>query len=82
MVGNYVLSAQFADTLAVRLDNTMRSVFGPMNRHVLGQYNGWHDNPKTYRNVIYSSFKRAEERDRTIYTDNLNTGFIDKNAAP
>ena len=77
MVGNFSLSPHFSDVMSRRLDETLRSVFGPLNRHVLPLYNAWNDNPDGYQNVIYSAYKLPPVD--TTYTDDKNPSFYDKN---
>ena len=74
-VFNVVTSANFQDKFSVKIDNTFRIVFDRMNRHVIGDYDGFVKNGGK-PNVIYSYFK--QKPDSEIYTDNKNSYFLDQ----
>ncbi len=74
-VFNVVTSANFQDRFSVKLDNTFRIVFDRMNRHAIGDYDGFLKNGGK-PNVIYSYFK--QKPDSEIYTDNKNSYFLDQ----
>ncbi len=76
VVCNFVLNPAFGDDFAKNLDTTMRSVYPLMSRHIVGQYNGWDTQQR--QNVMYIYHHRADENERTIYTDNKNTSYYDR----
>lgn len=75
-VFNVVTSANFQNRLSIKLDNTFRMVFDRMNRHVIGDYDGFFKGGGK-PNVIYSYFK--QKPDSEIYTDNKNSYFLNEN---
>ena len=88
IVMNFIACPHFEDAFSVRLDNTLKSVFPQMNRMVISPANlsAW----ESYQdkagdcvaNVLYSATLRAGMmEDRKIYSDDLNTIFLDKNRA-
>lgn len=82
MVANMVTNPNFRNRYSIRLDNTLRSVFPYCNRQVISGYNGWYGSPEYKANIIYICYPAFKEYDDTVYTDNINTAFIDKNKSP
>ncbi len=78
LVANMVINPNFHDEFSVRLDNTFRSVFPHYSRHIMSNFNGWISDPRYYTNVMHIYHNRANPDAGTVYTDNRNTAFIDK----
>ena len=87
IVINIMTSGNFYNKFAVRIDNTIRSVYPHVNRAVMkGIEKGFDfwapgqiENGLFTANVIYSYRNDSEaDNDKTIYTDSKNTYFIDK----
>ncbi len=76
MAGNYLASPDFSDPFTIKLDNTIRSVFNNVNRHIVDPYNGWVDRP-VWVNIVYSYHHNPDASD-AIYTDNKNSSLFDK----
>ncbi len=76
MAANYIISPAFSDPFTTRLDNTVRSVFANINRHVVEPYDPWRMDGKL-GNVIYS-YRHDPGRATGLYTDNLNSAVFDK----
>jgi len=79
MLFNAIVSPNFEDRFSVKLDNTIRQVFNPVNRQVASWYNGWtgkNEAGRTSSNVIYSYRHRDYSKDD--YTDNVNTYYLDR----
>ena len=72
---NAITKAYFHDTFSKKLDNTLHSVFRPLNRQIMGNSDPW--NTKQNNNVIYTYYKHSGNM-RDTYTDNLNSSFLDK----
>ncbi len=79
MAGNYVVSPNFRDPFTVRLDNTIRAVFGNINRYVMDDYNGW-TQKSVSANVVYSYYNDPNASTE-IYTDDKNSAVLDKPSA-
>ena len=76
---NFIVSPSFATPFSRHLDNTVRSVFPHVSRHVvLENYDLWKDSPEENQNVIYMYRRHAGEDDQEIYTDDRNRIFYDK----
>ncbi len=79
MAANIAASPNFAGTFSRTIDNTLRSVFPNLSRHLMhGQYQAWNDNPDVVGNVIYLYRYSPEEDPDCIYTDNKNRVFYDR----
>lgn len=77
MAANIVSNQAFDDDFSVRIDNTLRSVFPHMTRHVVDKQQGWYRNPHT-TNIIYVYHHSTKPEDTTIYTDDKNTFSLDR----
>ncbi len=75
---NIIASPTFTNTFSVNIDNTIRSAFPNINREIVGRYNGWANNPKNARNIIYSYFHKSGNDKPNIYTDDKNRIYYDK----
>ena len=80
VVLNKIVTPNFADTHAVVIDNTIRSVFPNVMRVQMYDYAPW-DKRNGRQNVIYSYFHGAPATTR-IYTDDLNRQMFDKDIPP
>lgn len=76
MAANYIVSANFSNDFAIKLDNTIRHVFKNVNRMTLGDYNAW-EPELMHSNVIYSYFDKPDAP-TGIYTDDKNSAVFDK----
>ena len=77
MVGNYVGSTSYQDEFSQNLDNTLRSVFPNLGRHLFGPVITQQNNKSDWNNIGYYYIHRPDAS-RTIYTDDLNKSFYDK----
>jgi spermidine synthase len=76
---NVIVSPSFSTPFSRHLDNTIRSVFPYVSRHVIFEdYGLWSSDPDQKANVIYLYRRQPDENDKEIYTDNLNRIFYDK----
>ncbi|MCC7305292.1 MAG: fused MFS/spermidine synthase [Alphaproteobacteria bacterium] len=79
VLANFVLSPNFLTPFSRNIDNTLRSVFPHVSRHVVGgNYNLWNKNPAYVNNIIYMYRDTPKADSEKIYTDNKNTIWIDK----
>lgn len=77
MVGNYVGSTSYQDDFSQNLDNTLRSVFPNLGRHIFGPVMANRSGPGDWNNIGYYYIHRPNAS-RAIYTDDLNRSFYDK----
>ncbi len=79
LIGNFILSPHFNNQFTRNIDNTFRSVFPHISRHVIDDhYNLWDESDNLMANVAYI-YRHEEAYDEgKIYTDNKNTVFYDK----
>ena len=77
MVGNYVGSTSYQDDFSQNLDNTLRSVFPNLGRHIFGPVMASQNGPADWNNIGYYYIHRPNASP-TIYTDDLNKSFFDK----
>ncbi len=79
LISNMILSPHFNNQFTRNIDNTLRSVFPHISRHVINEhYNLWSDSETLMANVAYI-YRHEESYDEGhIYTDNKNTVFYDK----
>ncbi len=76
---NLIASPNFSDRFSRHIDNTLRSVFPHLSRHIIyDNYLLWNDNPNQLSNIIYLHRAYPEADTEYIYTDNLNRIFLDK----
>ncbi len=80
MMSNVIMSPQFSHIVSRNLDNTIRSVFPFVSRHIVGEhYDLWAKKDKHLTaNIAYIYKHNPEEDSSAIYTDNKNTIFLDK----
>lgn len=71
---NVITHPAFGERFAIKLDNTLRTAFPMLNRHVVREYNAWHTEEEF--NVIYSYHHIPYTPG--IYTDDKNTYFYDR----
>ncbi len=76
VVCNFVMNPNFGSPFAKNLDNTFRSVFPIMSRHVIGQYNGW--DRDSVNNIMYIYNNTPDEDKLKVYTNDKNTVYYDK----
>lgn len=78
VVMNIIAKPYFSDDFSRNIDATIRSVFSPVNRHLVHGYNPWVEN-KHEVNTVYVYVDRPHFNEPVkIYTDNLNTYYLDK----
>jgi spermidine synthase len=79
MAGNYIASPNFLTPFSRHLDNTIRSVFPHVSRHVIDEdYRVWETDPRFIANLIYIYKNNSEDNATDIYTDDRNRVFYDK----
>ncbi len=79
LVTNLILSPHFNNQFTRNIDNTIRSVFPHVSRHIIGEnYKLWSDSDTTMANTIYMYRHEIDYNAGHIYTDNKNTVFYDK----
>lgn len=67
---NLIASPLLKDAYSKRIDNTINSVFTSCMKIPMNYVD-------EYTNIIYVCSKNKRERDKTIYTDNLNSATLD-----
>ncbi len=76
---NFIVSPSFATPFSRHVDNTVRSVFPHVSRHVISEnYNLWKDDPQDNQNIIYFYRRHPGENAKEIYTDDRNRIYYDK----
>ncbi|PCK00480.1 MAG: hypothetical protein COA45_01490 [Zetaproteobacteria bacterium] len=79
LVTNLILSPHFNNQFTRNIDNTIRSVFPHVSRHIIGEhYKLWDESETTMANTIYMYRHEDNYSSGHIYTDNKNTVFYDK----
>ncbi len=79
LITNMILSLHFNNSFTRNIDNTLRSVFPHISRHIIGEnYKLWDESPTTMANTIYMYRHEYDYETGSIYTDNKNTVFYDK----
>ncbi len=79
LVTNFIMSPHFNNEFTRNLDNTFRSVFPHVSRHVIGEhYFLWSESDVQAANVAYIYRHEDDYDPGKIYTDNKNTVFFDK----
>ncbi len=79
VAANFIISPNFSSTFSHKIDNTFRSVFPTVARHVMGErYDVWNEDFNKIDNVIYLYKDFPKISTPGIYTDNKNTIFYDK----
>lgn len=79
LAANIVISPNFSTSISRHFDNTFRSVFPHVNRHVINDgYAPWEDNRAALANVIYLYRRHPDERSDIIYSDLKNRVYFDK----
>lgn len=79
MAANIAASPNFAGAFSRTIDNTLRSVFPNLSRHLMyDHYQAWNDNPEEIGNAIYIYRHFPDEAPSRIYTDNKNNVFYDR----
>jgi len=74
MVANIIAKHNFSDEWSIKIDNTIRNVFGSVNRLPLHKWSPWENKDS---NIIYISYN-ASKPNQKIYTDNKNSHFLDR----
>ena len=75
---NVIAKPYFDDEYSRNIDATIRSVFTPVNRHIIRSYSPWVDEQGDVNTIyVYVDHEHFEEPTK-IYTDNLNTHYLDK----
>ena len=79
VAGNYIASPNFLTPFSRHIDNTIRSVFPHVSRHVIDEdYRVWERDPRFIANIIYIYKNNPDENAYEIYTDDRNRVFLDK----
>lgn len=79
LMTNFILSPNFNNEFTRNIDDTFRSVFPHVSRMVVDeQYNLWSESKTLMANVAYIYRHEDNYDEGSIYTDNVNTVFIDK----
>jgi spermidine synthase len=79
VIGNFVTSPNFASKFSRNLDNTFRSVFPYISRHIVhDSYNPWNEDAGKVENALYIYRHHPDEEDGHIYTDDKNSAFLDR----
>jgi len=79
LISNFILSPHFNNQFTRNIDNTLRSVFPHVSRHVMDErYHLWSESKTLPMNVLYVYKHKENYNKGHIYTDNKNTVFIDK----
>ena len=74
MVANIIAKHNYSDPWSIKKDNTIRSVFGSVNRIPLQKWGPWENKDS---NVIYIGYNNTINGQK-IYTDNKNSHFLDR----
>lgn len=75
---NIISKPYFDDDYSRNIDATIRSVFSPVNRHIVRGYNPWVERQNEVNNVYVYVDQDHLQKPAKIYTDNLNTYYLDK----
>lgn len=79
VLGNFNNSPNFLDTFSRTLDNTLRSVFPHISRHIVNNdYDLWNNDKSKAINAIYLYRHIPGAKSKTIYTDDKNRSFLDR----
>lgn len=79
LLANVIMSPNFNSPLARNIDNTVRSVFPHVSRHIINEnYYLWSEKATLKANTIYIYRHEDNYDEGHIYTDNKNTVFYDK----
>lgn len=79
VIANFIASPNFSTPFSRHIDNTFRSVFPHISRHVMSdEYNPWNENPNLITNILYIYRDHPGADAEKVYTDNKNTVFYDK----
>ncbi|MCB1563697.1 MAG: fused MFS/spermidine synthase [Alphaproteobacteria bacterium] len=79
VVANFITSPGFVTPFSRHIDNTFRSVFPHISRHVIGEnYMPWDTNPNIMANIMYIYNDQPGADASKIYTDDKNTAYMDK----
>lgn len=78
VIANFITSPNFANPFSRNIDNTFRSVFPHVSRHIINEkYLPWNDAAHEIANVMYIYRHHADAESDVIYTDNKNRAFLD-----
>ncbi|MAF30806.1 MAG: hypothetical protein CMF60_01175 [Magnetococcales bacterium] len=75
---NIIAKPYFGDDFSLNIDETIRSVFFPVNRHLVHGYSPWKNKDAEVNLVYVYVDNKPSPRQVKIYTDNLNTYYLDK----
>ncbi len=78
MIANIIASAKFEDNFSITIDNTLRYVFGNIQREVIQKFNPWFNNGENSQNNIIYIYYNKKSKINKIYTDNNNSVIFDK----
>ena len=79
MIANIAASPNFVSVFSRTIDNTLRSVFPNLSRHMLyNDYQAWSNDINQIGNAIYIYRDNPDENPADIYTDDRNSVFYDK----
>lgn len=77
LVANIIEHPAFGDRFTVRFHNSFGAAMPVFTRQVIGSFNPWKGTPSD-ANVLYIYYNRPGTDDRTVYSDDQNTYFIDR----
>lgn len=67
-------SPNFEDKFSIKIDNTLREVFGVINRHPTTIFNPWRKTGTV--GIVYTYYHKKYSSDN--YTDDMNTYYLDR----
>lgn len=76
LIMNFIGSPTFNNAFSINLDNTLRTVFPLITRHIVQAYNGWLTHNVNSANILYIFHNKKILDD--IYTDNKNRSYADR----
>lgn len=78
VVANFIVHPNFSDRFSQHIDTTFRSVFPFITRQMIEDYNGQSIHHDRQSNILYIYQDQDFATPQKVYTDNLNTIFLDK----
>lgn len=80
VVANFIVSVPFNDAFSRNLFATFESVFWPVTRQVIGEFDPWTASTafETNQNVMHIYFDTPGPEEARIYTDLINRSHFDK----
>ncbi len=79
VMGNFIISPNFANAYSRNIDNTLRAAFPNISRYAIGgRYEPWNTSPRLSENIVYIYTHHGAQDKDGVYTDNKNRVFYDK----